>query len=258
MRKYILAGNWKMNTDITTGIQLSQEIVDQYPTTLENQRTILCPPYTHLFPIEKETKNTPVEVAAQNCHSEKSGAYTGEISVEMLQSLGLKTVILGHSERRSYFGETDEVLKNKVNHALSEGMEIIFCIGESEDQRENEDFLAILKSQMEQAIFQLNEEQFSNIILAYEPVWAIGTGKTASPEQAEEVHAFLRACLEEKYSKETAQNTSILYGGSCKPANANEIFSKPNVDGGLIGGAALKSTDFIALINALTTQKTTR
>ncbi len=255
MRKYIVAGNWKMNTSVEEGKQLAQSLVNNTPELASNHKVILTPPFLHLSTVKETIEGSHLDLAAQNCHSENSGAYTGEVSPKMLADFGLNYVILGHSERRSYFGETAIVLKHKVDQALTNALEVIFCIGESLEQRESGDFKTILLNQLKESVFHLNAEDFKNVILAYEPVWAIGTGVTASAEQAEEVHAFLREELAKQYSNDTAEATTILYGGSCKPSNANEIFAKPNVDGGLIGGAALKSEDFIGIIDALIAQK---
>ncbi|MGB1043453.1 MAG: triose-phosphate isomerase, partial [Tenacibaculum sp.] len=192
----------------------------------------------------KRAKKTKIEVVAQNMHQAKNGAFTGEVSANMLKSIGIKTVILGHSERRTYFGETDTILAEKVNTALENKLETIFCFGELLEDRKSDNHFKVVESQLSNALFHLDAAAFKNIILAYEPVWAIGTGETASAEQAQEMHAFIRSLLVNKYDEATANNVSILYGGSVKPANAEEIFSKPDVDGGLIGGAALKAEDF--------------
>jgi triosephosphate isomerase len=253
MRKYIVAGNWKMNTTVKEGIQLAKEIKENLGNT--KVQAILCPPSTHLYSVQDTISGSDIAVGAQNCYHQPKGAFTGEISTNMLTDLGIKTVILGHSERRSIFGESSKELKDKVDACIQGNMHILFCIGESLEERENEDFFQILLNQLQESVFHLNETDFKHITLAYEPVWAIGTGKTASPEQAEEVHAFLRKEVAKQYSEEVAENTTILYGGSCKPNNANDIFAQPNVDGGLIGGAALKSSDFLELISALDQQK---
>ena len=201
--------------------------------------------------VAKKVKKTNIEVAAQNMHFENSGAFTGEISAEMLQAIGVNTVILGHSERRAYFGETDALLAKKVNAALAIGMEIIFCFGEVLEDRKSENHFKVVESQIKNALFHLEAAAWKNIILAYEPVWAIGTGETASPNQAQEMHTFIRTLVAEKYSSKVSEEVSILYGGSVKPTNAQEIFSKPDVDGGLIGGAALNAEDFTAIVNAI-------
>ena len=255
MRKYIVAGNWKMNTSVEEGKQLAQNLVNNTPELSSNQKVILTPPFLHLSTVKETIEGSQLDLAAQNCHNENSGAYTGEVSPKMLADFGLNYVILGHSERRTYFGETAEILKKKVDQALGNSLEVIFCIGESLEQRESGDFKAILLNQLKDSVFHLGVDDFKKIVLAYEPVWAIGTGVTASAEQAEEVHAFLREEIAKHYSTDVAEATTILYGGSCKPSNANEIFAKTNVDGGLIGGAALKSEDFIGIIDALIAQK---
>lgn len=252
MRQKIVAGNWKMNNDkaetkaLIKGIKKS---IKKLP--LENTRVIISPSYVSISSAVKKAKNTNIEVASQNMHQAKNGAYTGEISADMLKSIGVKTVIIGHSERREYFGETDELLAEKIDAVLANGLEAIFCFGEKLEERKKEDHLLEVGSQLKNALFHLKATDFKNIILAYEPVWAIGTGETASPEQAQEMHAFVRNIIGKKFSKEVADSVSILYGGSVKPANAEEIFSKPDVDGGLIGGAALKAEDFAAIIKAI-------
>lgn len=255
MRKYIVAGNWKMNTSVEEGKQLAQNLVNNTPELASNHKVILTPPFLHLSSVNTVVTDSQLDLAAQNCHFENSGAYTGEVSPKMLADFGLNYVILGHSERRTYFGETEEILKKKVDQALSNNLEPIFCIGESLEQRESGDFKSILLNQLKDSVFHLSADDFKKVILAYEPVWAIGTGVTASAEQAEEVHAFLREEIAKHYSADVAEVTTILYGGSCKPSNANDIFAKANVDGGLIGGAALKSEDFIGIIDALIAQK---
>lgn len=252
MRQKIVAGNWKMNNDksetkaLIKGVKKS---IKKLP--LENTRVIISPSYVSLSSAVKKAKNTNIEVASQNMHQAKNGAYTGEISADMLKSIGVKTVIIGHSERREYFGETDELLAEKIDTVLANGLEAIFCFGEKLEERKKEDHLLEVGNQLKNALFHLKATDFKNIILAYEPVWAIGTGETASPEQAQEMHAFVRNIIGKKFSKEVADSVSILYGGSVKPANAEEIFSKSDVDGGLIGGAALKAEDFAAIIKAI-------
>ncbi len=252
MRQKIVAGNWKMNNDKSATKALIKGIrksIKKLP--LDNTRVIVAPTFVNLSLAVKRAKKSKVEVVAQNMHQAKNGAFTGEISAEMLQSIGVKTVILGHSERRIYFGETDTVLTEKVNAALENKLEIIFCFGELLEDRKSENHFKVVESQLKNGLFHLEVAAFKNIILAYEPVWAIGTGETASPEQAQEMHAFIRKTLAEKYNKKMALEVSILYGGSVKPANAEEIFSKPDVDGGLIGGAALKVEDFTAIIKSI-------
>jgi triosephosphate isomerase len=218
---------------------------------LENTRVIVAPTFVNLNVAIKRAKKSKVEVVAQNMHQENNGAFTGEISAEMLKSIDVKTVIIGHSERRSIFGETDEILAKKVNTAIEKKLEVIFCFGEQLEDRKSNNHFNVVKSQLEKGLFHLESIAWNNIVLAYEPVWAIGTGETASPEQAQEMHAFIRNLLQEKYNTSVADNTSILYGGSVKPSNAKEIFSKKDVDGGLIGGASLKIEDFTEIIKAI-------
>ena len=252
MRSKIVAGNWKMNNNcketksLVKGIRKS---IKRLP--LDNTRVIIAPTFVNLATAVKKAKKSNIEVVSQNMHQSKSGAFTGEISADMLTSIGVKTVILGHSERRSLFGETDAVLAEKVNAALENELEIIFCFGELLEDRKSDQHFNVVESQLENALFHLEAIAWSNIVLAYEPVWAIGTGETASPEQAQEMHAFIRNILQEKYTTSVAESTSILYGGSVKPANAAEIFSKVDVDGGLIGGASLNVKDFAAIIKAI-------
>lgn len=252
MREKIVAGNWKMNNNFDETKKLIKEIKNGIKSLeLGNTRVLIAPTFVNLETAVKKTKNSKIEVIAQNIHQSSSGAFTGEISANMIINIGVKTVILGHSERREYFNETDESLAQKVNTALGKKIEIVFCFGEKLEERENENHFNVVKNQLKNALFHLQEDQFNNIILAYEPVWAIGTGVTASAEQAQEMHAFIRNLLAEKYGQKTADKTSILYGGSVKPTNAKEIFSKPDVDGGLIGGASLKAEDFTAIIKAI-------
>jgi triosephosphate isomerase len=251
MRKQIVAGNWKMNKNVQESTELASEIVEKVKgLDLGNTRVIVTPTFVNISEVVKVTKGSAVEVAAQNMHQAKSGAFTGEISGEMLTSLGLKTVILGHSERREYFGETDAILAEKVDAALANGLEIVFCFGEVLAERKADKHFDVVESQIKNALFHLDAAAWKNIVLAYEPVWAIGTGETASPEQAQEMHAFIRKIVADKYNVEVANNVSILYGGSVNPGNAKEIFSKEDVDGGLIGGAALNSDNFLALIKS--------
>lgn len=252
MRQKIVAGNWKMNNDkgetkaLIKGIQ---KAIQKLP--LENTRVIISPSYVNLQSAVKRTKNSSVEVVAQNMHQAKNGAFTGEVSADMLKSIGVKTVIIGHSERRAIFKETDEILTEKVDAALANGLEVIFCFGEKLEERKTDNHLLEVGSQLKNSILHIAASDWKNVILAYEPVWAIGTGETASPEQAQEMHAFIRNVVAKRYSQEIADNVSILYGGSVKPTNAEEIFSKPDVDGGLIGGASLKAEDFSAIIKAI-------
>ncbi len=252
MRKKIVAGNWKMNNDKNETKILIADLKESLKgVALENTRVIIAPAFVFLQRTAKKIKNSKLEVAAQNMHQEESGAYTGEVSAKMLKSVGVNTVILGHSERREYFGETDALLTKKVNRALQHKLEVIFCFGEKLEDRKSGNHFEVVKAQLKNALFHLNSEDWQHIILAYEPVWAIGTGETASPEQAQEIHAFVRELVAERYISDVSEEVSILYGGSVKPANAKEIFSKEDVDGGLIGGAALHADDFLAIINAI-------
>ena len=248
MRKQIVAGNWKMNNDYVDSEQLVSKLLEQY--TESETEVIIAPPFTSLLCSSNLLKGSRINVAAQNMHYAENGAYTGEISAGMLKSTGVDTVILGHSERRAYFNETDALLAKKVNAALKNNMRIIFCFGEELSDRKSGNEEAIVEGQIKNALFHLPASAWTNIVLAYEPVWAIGTGETASPEQAQDMHAFIRKTIENKYSSDLSADVSILYGGSVKPANAKEIFSKEDVDGGLIGGAALDVTQFTAIINA--------
>ncbi|WP_430809437.1 MULTISPECIES: triose-phosphate isomerase [unclassified Carboxylicivirga] len=250
MRQNIVAGNWKMNNTLEEGVALAKEVNEILKANKPNCQVVLGAPFIHLTEVVKTVDADLVGVAAQNCADKVSGAYTGEISASMIKSTGAQYVILGHSERRAYYGETNAILKEKTDLALANGLTPIFCIGEVLEEREAEKHFEVVKSQIEEALFHLSAEDFGKIVLAYEPVWAIGTGKTASPEQAQEIHAFIRQTLADKYGAEVADNTSILYGGSCKPSNAKELFANPDVDGGLIGGASLKAEDFHGIIAA--------
>jgi triosephosphate isomerase len=248
MRKNIVAGNWKMNNDLSQTETLITSLKKQTQTS--TAEVMVAPTFTNLWHAFEALRESNVEVVAQNMHFAENGAYTGEISAAMLKSVGVQTVILGHSERRAYFNETDELLAKKVDAALANDMRVIFCFGEELADRKANNHENIVASQIQNALFHLDASAFKNIVLAYEPVWAIGTGETASPEQAQDMHAFIRKTLDTKYGTATANSVSILYGGSVKPANAKEIFSKPDVDGGLIGGAALNAEDFYAIVNA--------
>ncbi|MEY3679147.1 MAG: hypothetical protein RI924_1288 [Bacteroidota bacterium] len=256
MRKKIVAGNWKMNQDYTSGMALFSEILTMVQDeVLGNQEVIVCPPYIHLSSLVALSKGAEnVSIGAQNCHQAKSGAYTGEVSASMIQSVGASYVILGHSERRQYFGESNELLAEKVNTVLTNQLKPIFCIGETLQERESGKFWQIIAEQLQKGIFHLSAEDFKQVVLAYEPVWAIGTGLTASPEQAQEVHAFIRKTIAERYDSTLADNMSILYGGSCNPTNAAELFAQPDIDGGLIGGASLKSRDFVDIVKTFNGQ----
>jgi len=237
-----------MNKNVTETKSLIADLKAQ--TNTSGARVIITPSFVNLTTAVEATTGSAIEVAAQNMSQYNSGAYTGEISADMLKSAGVAITLLGHSERRAYFGETDELLAQKVDKALAENIEIIFCFGEELEERKSEKHFDIVASQISNALFHLEAASYKNIILAYEPVWAIGTGETASAEQAQEMHAFIRKTLADKYNNDLANSVSILYGGSCKPSNAEEIFSKPDVDGGLIGGASLKAEDFFGVINA--------
>lgn len=249
MRKKIVAGNWKMNNNqLETKILLDAL---QQKGNVVGVEVKVAPATVHLAQAVNELKNSSIQVCAQNMHQANQGAFTGEISVSMLQSIGVNSVILGHSERRAYFNETNAALAEKVVTAIAHDMEVIFCFGEELDDRKKGDHFSVVQHQLEEGLVSIEKEGWSSIVLAYEPVWAIGTGETASPEQAQEMHAFIRAFIAKKYGSSVAENVSILYGGSVKPSNAQEIFSKPDVDGGLIGGASLNADDFMAIIQSI-------
>lgn len=250
MRKNIVAGNWKMNTTLGEGVGLAKDVNEALKGVETKCDVVICVPFTHLASVAGVIDQKKLGLGAENCADHLKGAYTGEVSAPMVASTGATYVILGHSERRQYYGETSETLKTKVGLALAENLTPIFCVGEMLAERENGTYFDVVTRQIEEALFDLNAEDFSKIILAYEPVWAIGTGKTATADQAEEMHAHIRKVIADKYGKEVADNTSILYGGSCKPSNAKELFEKPDVDGGLIGGAALDSASFMGIVNA--------
>jgi triosephosphate isomerase len=251
MRKKIVAGNWKMNMDYSEGVATFSEIVNMVrDERIGEQIAVICAPYIHLNSLAQLASGV-VKMGAQNCHQNESGAYTGEISAKMIKSTGCDYVIVGHSERRQYFAETDALLAEKTAIALKNNLTPIFCIGETLDERNNGSYYQVLKSQLENGLFSLSAEDFAKVVLAYEPVWAIGTGLTATPEQAQDIHAFIRSEIEAKYGFERADDTTILYGGSCNPKNAAELFAQHDIDGGLIGGASLKSRDFTDIIKAL-------
>lgn len=250
MRQKIVAGNWKMHKNAEETEDLLNELIDKIPTDIE-QRVIVAPTFVNLSAAADHLEFTNIEVAAQNMHQAEGGAFTGEISASMLKSVGINIVILGHSERRAYFHETDALLANKVDTALKHEMEVIFCFGEELKDRQSGQHFNVVENQLKDGLFHLEASAWKNIILAYEPVWAIGTGVTASPEQAQEMHDFIRDTINKKYGNDVSEDVSILYGGSVKPENAAEIFSKPDVDGGLIGGAALKSDDFAKIVLAI-------
>jgi triosephosphate isomerase (TIM) len=250
MRKKIVAGNWKMHKNATQTQELLNELVAKLPTNTTAQ-VIVAPTFVNLALAVKQLESKAITVAAQNVHEAEGGAFTGEISAEMLTSIGVNTVILGHSERRAVFNESDALIANKVNTALKHDMTVIFCFGEELKDRQSKNHFNIVENQLRDGLFQIDKASWSKVVLAYEPVWAIGTGETASPEQAQEMHEFIRETVRKAFGSDIAEDVSILYGGSVKPENAKEIFSKPDVDGGLIGGAALKSDDFVAIVTAI-------
>lgn len=251
MRKKIVAGNWKMNLDYNEGVSLFSEIVNMVKDEKKgSQIAIICSPFVHLNSLVQLSSGA-VAIGAQNCHQNDSGAFTGEISAKMIKSVGCEYVIIGHSERRQYFGENDALLFDKTQKVLENGLTPIFCIGETLDEREGGSYFQVIKSQLENGVFGLSAEDFSKVVLAYEPVWAIGTGLTATPEQAQDIHAFIRSEVEAKYGANIADDTTILYGGSCNAKNAPDLFSQKDIDGGLIGGASLKSRDFTDIVKAL-------
>lgn len=246
----MVAGNWKMNKNLQEGVQLAVALNNVLSKESVNCRVIIGTPYIHLAAIADKIDSQKLGLAAQNCADHTSGAYTGEVSAEMIKSTGAEYVILGHSERRAYYGETPEMLKTKVGLALDHDLKPIFCIGEVLEERESGKQFEVVRSQIEASLFDLSLEDFSKIVLAYEPVWAIGTGKTATADQAQEMHAFIRGLIVDKYGQQAADDCSILYGGSCKASNAPELFAKPDVDGGLIGGASLALDDFMGIVRA--------
>jgi triosephosphate isomerase len=250
MRKKIVAGNWKMNMNLQDGVALAKEINEALVADKPNCGVVICTPFIHLASVAQVLDQNVVGLGAEDCADKEKGAFTGEVSAEMVKSTGAQYVILGHSERRQYYGETAEILKEKVQLALKNGLKIIFCCGETLEEREANKQNEVVKAELADSVFNLSEEEWKNIILAYEPIWAIGTGKTATSDQAEEMLAYIRSIVAEKYGKNAAEDTTILYGGSCKASNAPELFSKPNIDGGLIGGASLKTADFKGIIDA--------
>jgi triosephosphate isomerase len=252
MRKKIVAGNWKMNKTFEEAQALASEVVNMVKDEVNNEAlAVLCPPFPYLAAISKAVAGSGnIHIGAQNCHQKESGAYTGEVSAAMLQSVGVEYVILGHSERRQYFHEDNQLLEAKVKAVLQQGLKPIFCIGESLEEREQDLTFSVLETQLKEGLFHLSNEEFAPVVIAYEPIWAIGTGKTASSQQAQEVHAFIREQIARAYDAAAAQETTILYGGSCNPGNARELFACPDIDGGLIGGASLKSRDFVDIIKS--------
>lgn len=250
MRKKIVAGNWKMNLNYDEVTSLVDEILRLHSSD-NNVEIILSPPFVYLDKVIRSCANHDhVLVASQNCSEYNNGAYTGEVSASMLNSMGVNYVIIGHSERRSIFNESNENLNLKITKALQNNLKIIFCCGENINQRESGEYLQVIKKQLEETILSLDQKSLSKIVIAYEPIWAIGTGKTASSVQAQEIHFFIRSLISDKFGTEISNNTSILYGGSCKPTNSKELFSQSDIDGGLIGGASLKSSDFTAIVNS--------
>lgn len=251
MRKNIVAGNWKMNTTVPEGVELAKA-VNEAVGNAQNLKcdVVLGVPFTHLTAVKQVIDINKVGLAAENCADHNSGAYTGEVSAPMVASTGANYVILGHSERRGYYNETSEMLKAKVDLALEAGLKVIFCCGESLEERENGKVEDVIKAEISESLFHFSKEQWKSIVIAYEPIWAIGTGKTATSDQAQEVHAFIRSLVAGNFDEAVAADTTILYGGSCKPSNAKELFAKPDIDGGLIGGASLKAQDFMGIVTA--------
>jgi triosephosphate isomerase len=250
MRKKIVAGNWKMNMNLQDGIALAKELNETLKADKPNCGVVICTPFIHLASIAQFLDQDIIGLGAENCADKEKGAFTGEVSAEMVKSTGAQYVILGHSERREYYKETPEILKEKVILAQKNDLKVIFCIGESKEEREAGKQNEVVKAELEGSVFNLSEEDFRKIVIAYEPIWAIGTGLTATAEQAEEIHAYIRSIIAEKYGQAVADDTTILYGGSCKASNAPELFAKPDIDGGLIGGASLKAADFKGIIDA--------
>ncbi|MBR1928113.1 MAG: triose-phosphate isomerase [Paludibacteraceae bacterium] len=248
MRKKMVAGNWKMNKNLQEGVALATEL--KQLVINPKCEVVIATPFIHLATIAQLLKDSPIALAAENCADKPAGAFTGEVSAEMVKSTGAQYCILGHSERRAYYHEDYDILREKVLLALQNQLKPIFCIGEVKEEREAGKQNQVVKAQLEGSVFNLTPEQFQNITLAYEPVWAIGTGLTATPQQAQEMHAYIRSLIQQKYGEQIAQDTTILYGGSCNAKNAAELFQNPDVDGGLIGGASLKAPDFLTIINA--------
>ena len=246
MRKNIVAGNWKMNTTLAEGVGLAKDVNETLKGATPKCDVVICVPFTHLASVAAAIDQTKLGLGAENCADHVKGAYTGEVSAPMVASTGATYVILGHSERRQYYGETSATLNKKMAQAYANGLTPIYCVGENLEEREAGKHFDVVKAQIEEVVYNLTEEEYKNLVIAYEPVWAIGTGKTASAEQAQEIHAYIRQVLAAKFGA-AAQDTAILYGGSCKPSNAPELFAKEDVDGGLIGGAALKAEDFLGI-----------
>ncbi len=247
MRKLIVAGNWKMNTTVPEGVELAKAVVEKAKDLPANVELVVAPPFTHLCSVAEALKGSKVALSAQNCADHEKGAYTGEVAVNMLASVGCQYTILGHSERRQYYGETDEKLVVKTRLALDAGLKVILCVGENLDEREAGKHFEVVTAQTKAVLYNFTAQDMANVVIAYEPVWAIGTGKTATAEQAQEIHACIRGVIEERFGAQVAQDMTILYGGSCKPSNAKELFAQKDIDGGLIGGAALKAEDFLGI-----------
>ena len=247
MRKLIVAGNWKMNTTVPEGVELAKAVVEKAKDLPANVELVVAPPFTHLCPVAEALKGSKVALSAQNCADHEKGAYTGEVAVNMLASVGCQYTILGHSERRQYYGETDEKLVVKTRLALDAGLKVILCVGENLDEREAGKHFEVVTAQTKAVLYNFTAQDMAHVVIAYEPVWAIGTGKTATAEQAQEIHACIRGVIEERFGAQVAQDMTILYGGSCKPSNAKELFAQKDIDGGLIGGAALKAEDFLGI-----------
>ena len=248
MRKKIVAGNWKMNNNLSETIKLIDDL--KIHINGNNVKVMIAPAFTFLQTAVKQIDGYDIEVISQNVNNNDSGAYTGEVSTKMLKSIGVNTTLIGHSERRAYYNEDDELLLNKLKHSIECGMNVIFCFGEELSDRKSQNHFNIVKNQLDNTVMKVDKNSWKKIILAYEPVWAIGTGETASAEQAQEMHEYVRKCISESFGKEISNNVSILYGGSVKPNNASEIFSKKDVDGGLIGGAALNASDFSKIVES--------
>lgn len=251
MRKKIVAGNWKMNMELNEGLKFAEDINAYFKSKPSKAEVILCTPFIHLAGVSEIVRTGNVSLGAQNSATESSGAYTGEVSAPMIKSAGAQYVIIGHSERRTYYHEDDKMLNKKTLVAIATGLKVIFCCGEVLQERESEKHHEVVKKQLEEGLFNLSPEDFKKVVIAYEPVWAIGTGLTATPDQAQEMHKYIRELVKGRFGTDIAADLTILYGGSCKPSNAAEIFSKPDVDGGLIGGASLKKEDFCAIVVAL-------
>jgi len=250
MRKKIVAGNWKMNTTVAEGVELAKGIVAKVDDISKGVSLIVAPPFTHLVSVAEVLKDSPVALSAQNCADQPKGAFTGEVSAEMLKGVGCAYTILGHSERREYYGENSEKLVKKMALAFENGLKVIYCVGEKLGERNEGCHFDVVAAQLSEVLFDLEPAKMKNVVIAYEPVWAIGTGVTATAEQAQEMHAYIRNTLLAHFGEKVAEETTILYGGSCKPSNAKELFACPDIDGGLIGGASLKADDFIAIAQA--------